>query len=192
MNTDQKNEESAPNIKRNNIQWKLVALISSFLFISTLIGAYLIIGHNNKVLYSWKTLYEDLHSEHNKKIQAYESTINQLNNDLKKEQAITTQLLCSRRYNLSDEHFEYGGNATINRELNKFVEHLLTPLEHVTGSTWNTLWSEVDLGMHRITITDNTRLYFITSFKNNDLGFDNSVYWIDGSCFLDFSDKKYQ
>ncbi len=75
----------------------------------------------------------------------------------------------------------------MNRELKKFVENNLELNEKITGSTWNPIWNNVDVAMHKISITGNIRFYFIASYADKDFPeLKNSIYWIDRGCFLDF------
>lgn len=189
--------------------WKVFTFILLGLLIFGIITTFVIFINNYEALDSWKELYEkekiskiELKQTQDIKNQEYESTIKIMEDDYEKlqqsfkkylielteEQKLTSRLICNKNiYDYSNVNFEYGGNTAMNRELRKFIENnILKANEKVTGTSWEPIWNNVDVGMHKISITGNTHLYFIVSFLDNKSGFENSIYWIDEGCFLDF------
>jgi len=197
-------ENGSDNLMKSRGPWRIILIIFVLLIVSGAVSSYLIIQHNNKVLNSWKTLYQEenkvlneekqINSNLNKIIEADALELEKIKELLQKntseliiQRGIVSELNCQLSnplINLKDVEFAYSGNTSMHRELKKFVEGRD---ETITTSNWNLIWNNVDVGMHKITVKGNIRYYFITFFKDKDFPeLVNSVFWLDRNCFLDY------
>ena len=198
-------EETSGKKKIKNV-WKVATIISIVFLIGGIISAFLIIQHNNAVLNDWKHLYQEesgKYLEENSKNQKLLNenaknalTIKEIQTelvDLKKQvnekDQIISSVVCGNQspaINIMMENvdFSYTGNTSMHRELKEFVENFG---ETITTSSWNPIWNNVDVAMHKISVTGNVRFYFITFFNDSDFPeLKNSVFWLDRDCFLDY------
>lgn len=192
--------------KKSKNLWKITTIVLIVLLIGSLISAFLIIQHNNAVLNDWKHFYQEenakyldeysknqlLINENAEKVSTIEEIQVELGN-LKKQvtekDQILSSVVCGKHSPIvellmKDVEFSYTGNTSMHRELKGFVENMG---ETITTSNWNLIWNNVDVAMHKISVTGNVRYYFITFFNDSDFpGLKNSVFWLDQDCYLDY------
>jgi hypothetical protein len=194
--------------EKKKIDWNSLSIILVSLLILSLVISILVIRHNNQVLNDWRNLYlesnqglineTEKNDELNKQIEEKNSEIEKIFSELGEtseklliESRITSQIDCRNlrpQIDLKNFDFSYSGNTALHRELKKFVESLG---ETITTSSWNPIWNNVDVAMHKITVKGNIRFYFITFFNDNEFPeLKNSIFWLDKECFLDYPGLK--
>ncbi len=186
------NENSLENEKNNSKKLKSIIIVISV--ISILCIGILSVFVYNKV--SELKNMEIVVVQQANDILENENTISNLQNEvddlkinLTEEKSISTNLLCRNLYPsywFSGINFSYNGNKAMHRDLENFVENMG---DEITNSDWDTIWSNVDVAMHKITVKDNIRYYFITYYDDLEYDIKDSVFWVDKGCYLDYPNK---
>lgn len=76
--------------------------------------------------------------------------------------------------------WDYTNNETIFAQLKTFSEGLGGKVEK---STYTLPWNISNLAVY--TINTKYVFWFIVYFQQEDLGFTNSIYWVDSNCYID-------
>ncbi len=76
--------------------------------------------------------------------------------------------------------WDYTNNETILKDLKAFSENLGG---NVSKATYTLPWNIPYLAVY--TVNSKYVLWFIVYFEQKDLGFANTIYWVDANCYLD-------
>lgn len=186
---DKKDDLQRIELHKKKFPHKLLTIISLCLLVICFITSYIFLTKSNNEIISLQEITDEqkvLILEQENTIIGIQDEIEKLKNELSKEQNLTQQMFCRNLYSdylFEGIDFQYSGNISMHRELIKFVENLG---KEIISSDWNLIWNNVDVAMHKITVKDNIRFYFITYFNDTEFETKNSIYWVDEGCFLDY------
>ena len=186
------NENSSETVKSNPKNLKTIIIVISVVFLLCISALSVFVYKKDTELKNMETVVvkqaNDIVESENT-ISTLQNEVNELNINLTKEKSISTNLLCRNLYPsywFSGINFSYNGNKAMHRDLENFVENMG---DEITNSDWDTIWGNVDVAMHKITVKDNIRYYFITYYDDLEYDIKDSVFWVDKGCYLDYPNK---